>query len=346
MSGNRPDEADSGRPQSEAEAAAARIAELVRRSNERRQQPAPASETDQPAAAQGEAADSRHADRPTTADQPAAGGTAVSRDQGPAAAAPAGGPATAAQAGGAAATPPATETERTAELPAVPSPPAYSQAEALPTRSSRADGRPGGGSPPRRPLPALLRDRRVVGGLVALGAVAVAVVVWLLAAGGDEPPAAKPKPSATVSVPGGYTVRASDTVTNCRANSRGKVQQAFADTPCRSAERYLATGVVAGRPVLYVVSRIRMPSASDAAAIKVVIDGTGTGNINDLLREGVTYPGAPSRMPRSGYASLQDGEVLVVAEAGFTDGGATSNTDPRLRAAAAAAAKHVVDLTR
>lgn len=192
----------------------------------------------------------------------------------------------------------------------------------------------------------MLRDRRVVGGLAALAAVAVAVVVWLVVAGGGEPPAAKPKASATVSVPGGYTVRASDTVTDCRANSRGKVQQAFADTPCRSAERYLATGVVAGRPVLYVVSRIRMPSASDAAAIKVVIDGTGTGNVNDLLREGVTYPGAPERMPRSGYASLQDGEVLVVAEAGFTDGGSTSNTDPRLRAAAAAAAKHVVDLTR
>lgn len=334
MSGNRPDEADSARPQSEADAAAARIAELVRRSSERRQQPVPSSaEGDE--APQGEATPSSGApydDGPTPGSSPVppggGGATPVPADaQLPAAERSA-----------------ETATERTAELPAVPGHPAYPDSSAVPPQPDSGRGGSGGRPTGQRPVPGLLRDRRVVAALAAAAAVMVAVMVWLVAAGPGEPPAAKPKPSATASVPGGYTVKASDTVTDCRANSRGKVQQAFSETPCRHAERYLATGVVDGRPVLYVVSRTTLRSASDAAAIRVVIDGTGTGNINDLLRDGVTYPGAPTKMPRSGYASLQDGAVLVVAEAGFTDGGASSNTDPRLRAAAAAAAKHVVDL--
>jgi hypothetical protein len=39
-------------------------------------------------------------------------------------------------------------------------------------------------------------------------------------------------------------------------------------------------------------------------------------------------------MPDSGYASVQTGAVIVVAEAGFVHG-PSSNTDPALRAAAA-----------
>ena len=64
-------------------------------------------------------------------------------------------------------------------------------------------------------------------------------------------------------------------------------------------------------------------------------DGSGTGNLNDLLREGKTFPGAPDKMPISGYTSVQIGTVLTVAEAGFVDGGPSSSTDAALRAAAA-----------
>jgi hypothetical protein len=175
----------------------------------------------------------------------------------------------------------------------------------------------------------------------ALLAIVAVLAAWLVLAEPDDGAPSGTGTATTAAVPGGYTVKVRDTVTDCREHSRGEVQQAFATTPCRSAQRFLATGTVDARPVLYVVSRITMASAADAAALKVVIDGTGTGNVNDLLREGATFAGAPKRMPRSGYASLQDGAVLLVAEAGFTDDGATSNTDPHLRAAAAAVANHV-----
>ena len=77
-----------------------------------------------------------------------------------------------------------------------------------------------------------------------------------------------------------------------------------------------------------------MASPDAAASVKQVLDATDTGNLNDLLREGRTFPGAPNTMPDSGYASVQTGMIVVVAEAGFAHG-PSSNTNPALRTAAA-----------
>jgi len=135
--------------------------------------------------------------------------------------------------------------------------------------------------------------------------------------------------------PAGYLVKVTDVITDCAGHSRGETQASFKAENCLRATRSLATGEVGGRPVLFVVSQIEMATGEAAASIKQVLDGNGTGNLNDLLRDGKTYQGAPLKMPISGYASLQAGRVLTVAEAGFIDGGRSSNTDPALRSAAA-----------
>jgi hypothetical protein len=124
-------------------------------------------------------------------------------------------------------------------------------------------------------------------------------------------------------------------ITDCVAHSRGRSKTSFEAENCVKATRSLATGQVGGRPVLYVVARIEMATAEAAASVKQVLDGNGTGNLNDLLRERKAYPGAPVEMPISGYASVQNGKVVTVAEAGFVDDGRSSNTDPALRSAAA-----------
>jgi hypothetical protein len=285
VSPNRPETTPGVSPESDADEAAARIAELVRRST------------------QGERSAGRG---PTSTEIPPHGGT----------------------------------TSPTQALPGVaPREGRSSPLEAAPpTVADPVDRGPDRPSGRRHPL----ADGRV---LVGVGAVVALLVAGLALAAPDEPPVAKPTQTVSPAVPGGYAVKVHDTLSDCRRHSRGQVQRAFADTPCDSVQRLLATGTVRGRPVLYVVSRITMPEAADAAKVKVVIDGHGTGNVNDLLREGDTFPGAPHRMPSSGYASLQDGAVLVVAEAGFIDGGASSSTDPALRAAAAAVASHVADGT-
>jgi len=155
---------------------------------------------------------------------------------------------------------------------------------------------------------------------------------------------AEPRQTSTLkaTTPAGYAVRATDVITDCAGHARGRTQASFKTENCVKATRLLATGQVAGRPVLFVASRIEMSSAEGAASVKQVLDGSGTGNLNDLLREGKTFPGAPEKMPISGYASVQSGTVVTVVEAGFVDEGRSSNTDPALRAAAAQVAASLI----
>ncbi|NMM24302.1 MAG: hypothetical protein HHJ11_12540 [Phycicoccus sp.] len=172
------------------------------------------------------------------------------------------------------------------------------------------------------------------------------VLVVLLVGGGvalsrpSGSTATPPAPTVQAAAPAGYVVKVTDAITDCAGHSRGKTQVSFKAENCLKATRLLATGEVGGRPVLFVVSRIQMTTSEAAASVKRVLDGNGTGNLNDLLRDGMTYPGAPAKMPVSGYASVQTGTVVTVAEAGFIDG-RSSNTDPALRAAAAAVATKV-----
>jgi hypothetical protein len=170
--------------------------------------------------------------------------------------------------------------------------------------------------------------------MVAGAAIAIALIVGGFALSRPGSSHASPPSPTGRSAPAVYAVQVSDVITDCATHSHGTTQGSFRNQNCVKATRFLATGQVTGRPTVFVVSRIQMASAEAAASVKQVLDATGTGNLNDLLREGRTFPGAPSTMPDSGYASVQTGAVIVVAEAGFVHG-PSSNTDPALRAAAA-----------
>ena len=191
---------------------------------------------------------------------------------------------------------------------------------------------PPDGQTPRSPMwPPSRRTLVTAGVLVVLLIGGGLALSHPFGSAGAAPPAAAPKTSS----PAGYTVKLTDVITDCAGHSRGRTKASFQAENCVKATRSIATGQVGGRPVLYVVSRIEMATAEAAAAVKKILDGNGTGNLNDLLREHKTYPGAPFEMPISGYASAQKGKVVTVAEAGFVDDGRSSNTDPALRSAAA-----------
>ena len=178
--------------------------------------------------------------------------------------------------------------------------------------------------------------------LLAVGAVVVLVGGGAALSNTFGPEVGSP-PSSTskTTAPAGYAMKVTDVITDCASHARGRTQALFKTQNCVKATRLLATGQVDGRPVLFVASRIQMTSAEAAASVKQVLDGSGTGNLNDLLREGQTFPGAPPKMPISGYASVQSGAVVTVAEAGFVDKGRSSNTDPALRAAASQVAANL-----
>jgi hypothetical protein len=176
--------------------------------------------------------------------------------------------------------------------------------------------------------------------LAAAGAVAVLLGVGVALSNPfhtDPVQSAKTARTAGNPAPTGYAVKVTDAITNCASHAHGKTKDAFEAQNCVKATRSLATGQINGRPALFVGSRIQMVSAEAAASIKQVLDNSGTGNLNDLLREGKTFPGAPGKMPGSGYASVQTGSVVTLAEAGFVDKGGSKSTDPALRAAAAQA---------
>ena len=176
----------------------------------------------------------------------------------------------------------------------------------------------------RRPSPVVL---------VAAGAIAIALIVGGFALSHSGGFNAIPSPSASAAT-AVYSVQVTDVIRDCASHSHGRTKTSFQSENCVMATRFLATGKVSGRPTVYVVSKIQMASADAAASVKQVLDATGTGNLNDLLREGRTFASAPSTMPDSGYASIQTGATVVVAEAGFVRG-PSSNTNPALRAAAA-----------
>lgn len=198
---------------------------------------------------------------------------------------------------------------------------------------------------PRRPPPPRPSRSGPSRRTMAVGGAALALILLLggvaLSHPGGSDARKSPAPAVQSSVPSGYAVKLSDVIIDCAKHARGRVQVSFGSLPCVKATRSLATGQISGRPALFVVSRIQMASAEAAASIKQVLDGSGTGNLNDLLREGKTFPGAPKTMPVSGYTSVQTGTVVSVVEAGFIDGGPSSSTDAALRASAAQVAATV-----
>jgi hypothetical protein len=178
-------------------------------------------------------------------------------------------------------------------------------------------------------------------------AVSLLVLAGLLAFGGhshpqhqaggstNTPPASGSTPSAkpTDILPAGWVRQAGDDQTDCAAHSYGQVRTFFGKTPCSSVHRLLATTKQGGRTVVIAANEVTFDTAAQAARYLALVNSDGTGNISDLLREGVGFPGAPSKLPEAAFASRQSGSQVWVAEAGYVTG-SSSTADPALKAIA------------
>jgi hypothetical protein len=85
-------------------------------------------------------------------------------------------------------------------------------------------------------------------------------------------------------------------------------------TDCAGLSRALYSTQVDGHPMVVAVSHVRMPDATTARALKKLADTTGTGNVSDLLREGVRYPGGPTALKNSEYSSDVQGSIVTISE--------------------------------
>jgi hypothetical protein len=178
--------------------------------------------------------------------------------------------------------------------------------------------------------------------LVALGAFAIVVLavvlgVSLLGGNGDDaggpgtagassPVAdtpAGPQPGDTADLGGQtYTAQVVDLADSCQDHAYGRVAEFLATTSCTGLSRALWATEVDGQPVVVSVSRVRMPDSAAARQLQELADTTGTGNVNDLLREGKGYPGGPQELAGAEYASAVSGPVVTIVESSWVQPGA------------------------
>ncbi|MDK3256647.1 hypothetical protein [Blastococcus capsensis] len=163
--------------------------------------------------------------------------------------------------------------------------------------------------------------------LVVLGAT---VAGLLLGDGGDVGSGPGTTVTATESAPPGpapgevrtvdgtaYTLEVVQVDGTCAGHAYGQVAEFLAATDCTGLSRALYSASVDGAPVVVSVSRVAMADAATARELRELTDTDGSGNVSDLLREGVTYDGGPARLSSMQYASAVSGPTVTVVESAW-----------------------------
>lgn len=177
-------------------------------------------------------------------------------------------------------------------------------------------------------------------GRAALLAAVALLVVAVLAAGGwlflrDEgraggrPAAGSSSPSTAAvelsvgatQVVGGtpFTVQALQADDTCAGHAYGDTAAFLAATDCTGLSRALYSAQVDGAPVVVSVVRVRMSDTGVARELQTLTDRDGSGNVSDLLREGVRYPGSPAELSGAEYASAVSGPTVTIVKNNWVD---------------------------
>jgi hypothetical protein len=197
------------------------------------------------------------------------------------------------------------------------------------------------------PPPEPTGSRRRAALLVAAALVLVVVLGvggWLLLPGGNADgggtspsastsaaaprAAANPTAGETVQVDGvTYTMQAGRVDDSCADHAYGSVAGFFAGRDCAGLSRALWSAEVAGQPAVVSLSRVVMPDEATAQALITLTDGDGTGNVSDLLREGVSYAGSPDGLRNAQYASSRAASSVTIVEASWAAAGPGTTAD-------------------
>ena len=171
----------------------------------------------------------------------------------------------------------------------------------------------------------------VLAGLVVLAALGFAG--WMVLGGGNgdggetasETSGAQPTASGPaagdVQTVGGveYTVQAVQVDDTCVGHGYGDTGAFFTTTDCTALSRALYSAEIGGEPVVVAVARVQMPDAAAARALRDLTDRNGSGNVSDLLREGVRYTGSPAELSGAEYSSAVSGSTVTVVESAWVD---------------------------
>jgi hypothetical protein len=108
-------------------------------------------------------------------------------------------------------------------------------------------------------------------------------------------------------------------VSNCAAHAYGDIETFLKNTKCDHLARQLfVTKLDDGRTVYTSVSVITMQNEADAAELRDFTDKDGSGNINDVVRDGLVKIEGIGKLSRAdGYKSQQSGQDVIIVEADF-----------------------------
>jgi hypothetical protein len=169
----------------------------------------------------------------------------------------------------------------------------------------------------------------ILAGLVVLAGLAIAG--WMVLGGPDddggdsasgssaaEPTAAGPAPGDVHTVRGvDYTVEAVQVDDTCVGHAYGDTAAFFTQTDCTGLSRALYSAEIGGQAVVVSVSRVQFDDPATARQLRDLTDRNGSGNVSDLLREGVRYTGSPAELSGAEYASAVSGPTLTVVESAW-----------------------------
>ncbi|ASO19379.1 hypothetical protein AHOG_08675 [Actinoalloteichus hoggarensis] len=128
---------------------------------------------------------------------------------------------------------------------------------------------------------------------------------------------AEPLPYEFVEVPG---ARRGYEGIDCVEHSYGEVEDFLEENRCARLTQVLYTTRHEGADVVVSLVTVSFPDEQTAEELNELTTRTGTGNINDLMREGVRAEGGPDSLhPNAGYHSERRGDTLIISESAFFD---------------------------
>ncbi|MEU4803384.1 hypothetical protein [Actinosynnema sp. NPDC023587] len=174
---------------------------------------------------------------------------------------------------------------------------------------------------PEREVPVKSRtDRRgvLLKGAGLLGVAVVSGLIWLVVMPKETP--VSPPPTTTATAAGEFTFARSPDVpealkdSQCASHAYGETKTFLTSTPCQQLTRGLFTTTTPdGQTVYTSVSVVRMKTLADATQLKELTSRDGTGNVNDLVKDGaVQVPGLRSLGTGGFAARQQDRDVIII----------------------------------
>jgi hypothetical protein len=116
-----------------------------------------------------------------------------------------------------------------------------------------------------------------------------------------------------------YRLEAVQVDDTCAGHAYGDTAAFFAQFDCTGLSRALYSTQIDGAAVVVAVARVQMPDTGAARELQALTDRNGSGNVSDLLREGVRYTGSPDALAGAEYASAVSGTAVTIVESAWVD---------------------------